>query len=185
MAALLTEGFVNDPVLAQYVARARDPERALELFFTTELEKFYIPRGVVDMVKEDGQLKGAALWVSPDAPMRCRDNLRMMPGLVRALGRGLPRAMRLDYHDASAVPGFPHWYLYTVVVSPLAQGQGVGGALLDHGIERAAGSAIYLESTTPGSQRLYERKGFIPLGVIPSPSPVAEVGMWRPAQATE
>ena len=182
---MLTEGFVNDPVLAQYVARARDPERALELFFTTELDKFYIPRGVVDMVKEDGQLKGTALWVSPDAPIRRRDNLRMMPGLVRALGRGLPRAMRLDYHDSAAVPGFPHWYLYTVVVSPLAQGQGVGGALLDHGIERAADSAIYLESTTPGSQRLYERKGFVPLGVIPSPSSVPEVGMWRPGRTAE
>lgn len=183
LAELLTQGFLDDPVLTEYVARSRDPERALERFFTTELEKFYIPRGVVDIVKDEGKLKGAALWVSPDAPIRRRDSLKMMPGLVRALGRGLPRALRLDYHDSSAVPGFPHWYLYTVVVSASARGQGVGGALLDHGIARAGDSAIYLESTTPGSQRLYERKGFVPLGVIPSPSPAPEVGMWKPGRA--
>lgn len=147
LAKLLTQGFADDPLLAEYVARSRDPELALERFFTTELEKFYIPRGVVDVVKEEGLLKGAALWVSPDAPIRRRDELRMLPGLVRALGRSLPRAMRIDMHDAAAVPGFPHWYLYTIVVPPQAQGQGIGGALLDYGIARAGDDAIYLEST--------------------------------------
>ena len=182
LAKLLTQGFADDPLRAEYVARSRDPEVALERFFTTELEKFYIPRGVVDLVKDDGMIKGAALWVSPDAPIRRRDELRMFPGLVRALGRSLPRAMRIDYHDAAAVPGFPHWYLYTIVVSPQAQGQGIGGVLLDYGIARAGDYPIYLESTTPGSRKLYERKGFFPLGVIPSPSESPEVGMWRPGR---
>lgn len=182
LAKLLTEGFADDPLLAEYVARSRDPELALERFFTTELEKFYIPRGVVDIVKDEGVLKGVALWVNPDAPMRRRDELRMLPGLVRALGRSLPRAMRIDMHDAAAVPGFSHWYLYTIVVSPRAQGQGIGGMLLDHGIERVGDYPIYLESTTPGSRKLYERKGFVPLGVIPSPSQSPEVGMWRPGR---
>ncbi len=182
LAKLLTQGFADDPLLAEYVARSRDPEVALERFFTTELEKFYIPRGVVDLVKDDGMIKGAALWVSPDAPIRRRDELRMFPGLVRALVRSLPRAMRIDYHDAAAVPGFPHWYLYTIVVSPQAQGQGIGGVLLDYGIARAGDYPIYLESTTPGSRKLYERKGFFPLGVIPSPSESPEVGMWRPGR---
>ncbi len=182
LAKLLTEGFADDPLLAEYVARSRDPELALERFFTTELEKFYIPRGVVDIVKDEGVLKGVALWVNPDAPMRRRDELRMLPDLVRALGRSLPRAMRIDMHDAAAVPGFPHWYLYTIVVSPRAQGQGIGGMLLDHGIERVGDYPIYLESTTPGSRKLYERKGFVPLGVIPSPSQSPEVGMWRPGR---
>ncbi len=182
LAHLLTEGFVNDPVLAEYVARSRDPERAMELFFTTELDKLYISRGEVDVVKEGGRVTGAALWMGPDAPIRRRDSLRMVPGLVRALGASLPRALRLDHHDSAAVPGFPHWYLHALVVSPAARGQGVGGALLDHGITRAADSAIYLESTTAGSRRLYESKGFVPLGIIPSPSPAPEVGMWRPGR---
>ncbi len=182
LAALLTEGFTNDPLLAEYVGRSRDPELAFERFFATELEKFYIPRGVVDLVKDEGSIKGVALWVSPDAPIRRRDELRMLPGLVKALGRSLPRAMRIDFHDAAAVPGFPHWYLYTIVVSPRAQGQGIGGALLDYGIARAGDYPIYLESTTPGSRKLYERKGFFPLGVIPSPSESPEVGMWRPGR---
>ncbi|MCF2706683.1 GNAT family N-acetyltransferase [Arcanobacterium haemolyticum] len=180
IAHLLTECFIDDPVLAEYVRRSRDPELALRRYFTTELKKFYMPKGVVDVARDGGKLLGAALWAHPDQPMRRRDELRMLPGVVRALGRNYPRVRSFDAYDAAAEPGFRHWYFYTLVVSPSAQGQGIGGALLDRGIERAGGDPIYLESTTPDSRRLYERKGFIPLGEIPSPNPNKQTGMWHP-----
>lgn len=180
IAELLRKVFIDDPVLAEYVARSRDPELALERFFTTELKKFYIPKGVVDTVKEDGKLLGVALWARPNVPITKLDELRMLPGLMRALGRSFPRARQFDSYDAAATPGFPHWYLYSIVVSDSARGKGVGSMLLDHGIERAADWPIYLESTTAGSRKLYERKGFIPLGIVPSAHPVPEMGMWRP-----
>lgn len=185
IAELLTSAFIDDPVLTEYVMRSRDPELAMTRYFTAELEKFYIPRGVVDIVREEGTLLGAALWASPERPIRKRDAMRKVPALVKALGRSFPRAVYLGSFDEAATPAFPHWYLYTIVVSPDAQGKGIGGMLLDHGIARAGTSPIYLESTTPASQRLYERKGFIALGVIPSPLGVDEIGMWRPGANAE
>ncbi len=182
IARLLTAAFIDDPVLREYVARSRDPETALEGFFTNELKGFYIPRGVVDIAVDDGVILGAGLWSSPDSPMRRRDSIRMLPGMIRSLGRSFPRAVSLSSSAEAATPGFPHWYLYTLVVSPEAQGQGIGGALLDHGIERAGRMPIYLESTTEGSQKLYKRKGFMVLGPVPSSLETPEIGMWRPSQ---
>ncbi|MCI1674916.1 MAG: GNAT family N-acetyltransferase [Ancrocorticia sp.] len=180
IARLLTDAFFVDPVMKEYVAWSTDKRAALAGFFTAELETFYLPRGVVDVVRGDDGLLGAALWATPERPMRRRDVVRQLPALIRALGPSFPRALYLASFDNAAAPAFTHWYLFTIVVSPQAQGHGIGGALLDHGIERAGNNAIYLESTTAGSQRLYERKGFISLGRIPSPLPTSEVGMWRP-----
>lgn len=180
IAALATQGFIKDPVMAEYVKRTRDPEKALDDFFMIELKEFYIPKGIVDVAEVEGKILGVALWCDPDVPMTKADELRMVPGMVRTLGRSFPRVRVLGSYDGAATPKFRHWYLYTVAVDPAAQGQGIGAALLDHGIARAGDTPIYLESTTPGSRRLYERKGFIALGVVPSIHPAPQVGMWRP-----
>lgn len=47
-----------------------------------------------------------------------------------------------------------------LTVVPAAQGRRVGSRLLAHGLERAGDMPVALESTTPGSRRLYERCGF-------------------------
>lgn len=182
LAKLLTQGFADDPLLAEYVARSRDPEVALERFFTTELEKFYIPRGVVDLVKDDGMIKGAALWVSPDAPIRRRDELRMFPGLVRALGRAYrarcastittPLPCRASRTGTSTQSWCPR----------KLRGRGSAVSCWITGLHAPVTIRSISESTTPGSRKLYERKGFFPLGVIPSPSESPEVGMWRPGR---
>ena len=180
LAALLTDVFIDDPAMKEYVAWSGNPRRALEGFFRAELTYFYVPRGVVDMIREDGEILGVALWTDPRRPVRRRDSLRMLPSLIRALGRSFPRAAYLASFDDAVTPKFPHWYLFTLVVSPVARGRGIGGRLLDHGIARAGDFPIYLESTTEGSRRLYARKGFLVLGEIPSPLAHPEVGMWRP-----
>jgi GNAT superfamily N-acetyltransferase len=55
-----------------------------------------------------------------------------------------------------------HWHLDTVVTVPEAQGRGVGGTLVRHGLglARDSGSAAYLEATGPDNARLYQRLGF-------------------------
>jgi ribosomal protein S18 acetylase RimI-like enzyme len=56
------------------------------------------------------------------------------------------------------------WRLYSIASDPLAQGRGIGGALLDKAIlvARAAGARwLQLEArSTPRLQGWYERKGF-------------------------
>lgn len=183
IAALMTSCFIDDPVMRQFFANGKTRAEAMYKVFAVELEKYYIPRGVVDIVRnvdDHAGLLGTSLWAKPDTPMRRRDELAMLPVMARALGRHFFQYSHLDRYDSDAAPRFAHWYLYTVAVSPAAQGMGIGGQLLDHGIARAGDTPIYLESTTEGSQKLYERKGFLPLGIIPSPIEAPEVGMWRP-----
>lgn len=177
---LLGNVFAQDPALAEYVSQSRQPQQTLQRMFTVLLEEFFVSEGHVDTVWDGEELLGAALWAEPGNDLKLRHHLRLIPRLVKTLGFSFPRAALLNFHDAGAAPKFAHWYLFVIAASPASRGRGVGGALLDHGITRAGDEAIYLESTSSRSQALYERKGFVPMGRIPSPGPVREVGMWKP-----
>jgi GNAT superfamily N-acetyltransferase len=65
-------------------------------------------------------------------------------------------------------PKEPHWYLPILAVEPLAQGKGLGSALMRHALEVAddAGVPAYLESSNPRNIPLYLRHGFEVLGEI-------------------
>lgn len=65
-------------------------------------------------------------------------------------------------------PHEPHWYLPLIGVEPMAQGRGLGTALLRHRLERcdAEGLPAYLEATTERNRDLYARHGFEVLRVL-------------------
>jgi ribosomal protein S18 acetylase RimI-like enzyme len=67
-------------------------------------------------------------------------------------------------------PHEPHWYLPLIGVDPAYQGRGLGSVLMAHGltVSDKAGLPAYLEATSEGSRRLYERHGFVTLGEIQS-----------------
>jgi GNAT superfamily N-acetyltransferase len=67
-------------------------------------------------------------------------------------------------------PTDPHWYLPFIGVDPTKQGGGYGSLLLKHALQNADRDKLpaYLEATSPGSRRLYERFGFKSLGEIQS-----------------
>lgn len=180
VAELLGQVFAADPVLLEYVGYPTDPERVLTELFALQLDTFYLPTGEVDLAWSGDELLGAALWAAPGTS----ENItRQLPTLARLLGRHLPRALRLQRSWSEATPRFPHWYLYTLAVSPQARGRGVGTALLDQGIDRADEMPIYLEATSERAAALYTRLGFVRLGTVPAPTSIDEIGMWRPGEA--
>ena len=73
-----------------------------------------------------------------------------------------------------------------IAVVPLARGTGTGSTLLRRGLDRvdADGVAAHLESTTPGSRRLYERLGFKRVAVLDAPPLPAYWAMTRPASGS-
>ena len=91
-----------------------------------------------------------------------------------------PRAAQCEAHR----PAEPHWYLYMVAVAPAARGRGIGGRLLGHGLKRvdAEGLPAHLESTTPGSRRLYERFGFRQVAELAGSGLPVYWAMTRPAR---
>lgn len=81
-------------------------------------------------------------------------------------------------------PTGPHWYFRDLVVSPRMQGAGLGSTLLSHRLAVVDQDPlpVFLESTSPGSRRLYERFGFEHVATVEAvPGGIAYV-MIRPAQ---
>ncbi|MEJ5927256.1 GNAT family N-acetyltransferase [Corynebacterium sp. H128] len=183
VAALMAASFSADDAITRYfkglpgIGTAQH-ESALAKLFAQQLSIEYLPLGRVDLAYENSELLGAGCWYPPDAPSpTVRDYFRMF-------GRHAPLIMARECYADMFTPRQPHWYLYTLAVAPAAQGRGVGSALLSHGLARAddADMPCYLEATTPDSQRLYERWGFVAQREIPTPGAQPnEVGMCRNA----
>jgi GNAT superfamily N-acetyltransferase len=65
-------------------------------------------------------------------------------------------------------PTDDHWYLPLTGVDPVAQGRGLGSALLRHALKTCDrdGLPAYLEATSPRNRDLYARHGFNTVGII-------------------
>lgn len=128
---------------------------------------------------------GVAVWEGPH-----RRDARRGRGAWRRALRGLfmvgPLPMRRLARTTAELqihrPTSPHWYLSDLVVAEEGRGRGVGSRLLDVGLRRADESNLpsYLEATTEGSRRLYERHGFRGIGAMPAYAETQAVAMLRP-----
>lgn len=84
-------------------------------------------------------------------------------------------------------PTADHWYLALTGVDLVAQGRGLGSALLRHVLANCDrnGLPAYLEATAPRNRDLYERHGFNVIGVIQAGSSPPMWAMLRePASET-
>jgi ribosomal protein S18 acetylase RimI-like enzyme len=128
-----------------------------------------------------GEGRAAALWLPPGHGPD-----------MEALGMAFVEAGVVPPEDSPAFfgamadthPHEPHWYLPFIGVDPMAQGQGLGSALMAAALARVDqdGLPAYLESSNPRNRPLYERFGFrvvkdIRFGNSPLMQP-----MWRPAR---
>jgi ribosomal protein S18 acetylase RimI-like enzyme len=136
-----------------------------------------------------GEIVGVAEWHAPEPPPGTRVRaLRHLPRLVRAIGvRHLRAVSRTEAKFRRFTPREPHWYLAHLAVGPQAQGMGVGGRLLTHRLTLidAAPVPVYLEATSAGNRRLYERHDFRPVGTIELTPQVHSTAMLRPARPSD
>ena len=114
------------------------------------------------------EMKGIAVWIPPgEYPLNFLRFLRVgFYKIAFQLGfRGLRNCLSLftlseKYHKQDM--SVPHWYLSGLGVSPDYQGQGIGGLLIQPILKQAdeEGLPCYLETSTPGAVRFYQRHGF-------------------------
>lgn len=178
---ILVESFAADPAFLRWIPQPDPGLRKLRGLFELQLEKQYALSGTIDVAHDaEGELLGAALWDAPDGRHSARDQLSLLPSLIRLFGTGTAGVIHTELSSARYHPRFPHWYLYTVATTAAARGRGVGSALLSHGIDRAGEEAIYLEATSTRAAALYARLGFVPLGHLPgNDGTPQELAMWR------
>ena len=194
---LLTGVFLDDPLMSAIAAAAPEPRAALGHLHRVELAAHYLAADPavradsrVDLAVDaaSGDPLGVALWDAPssaDVVGPLGPGNEPPPGLDPDLLGGAWELCLLDAAQCEAHrPAEPHWYLYMVAVAPAARGRGIGGRLLGHGLKRvdAEGLPAHLESTTPGSRRLYERFGFRQVAELAGSGLPVYWAMTRPAR---
>ena len=164
--ALLARAFHQDPfwlyVVPDPVERARAQVEVFRLFvrFGHFIDGLY---------SDDQNLLGVAVWISPRPRPATSSNKRQYSGWQE-----LPSILGAEaFGRLSAVLGYerevhnralpePHWYLMQLGVEPPSQGKGIGGQLVQSGIERARseGMSSYLETEQPRNVKFYLKQGF-------------------------
>lgn len=156
----MAAAFHDDPVASWLFQDDSQRTRQLEQGFALFIRRLYLPG---DECYTTEHVAGGALWLPPgkwQAPPVAQ--LRVLAGLARICGKGLPRFLRYSRLMESKHPREDHYYLPFMGVEPGHQGMGIGSALLRAVLERCDSAAVpaYLEASSPRNRDLYTRHGF-------------------------
>jgi GNAT superfamily N-acetyltransferase len=124
--------------------------------------------GRIWQVQRDGRVAGVCatlepgMWPPPALPSLAAQAL----GPILAGPTVLARSLRGDTAMHAGHPDEEHFFVWMLTVAPSAQRSGVGHALLDTALARAAelGVATYLDTANPDNLPYYGSFGFRPTG---------------------
>jgi GNAT superfamily N-acetyltransferase len=179
----LSRAFFDDPVVSWIVPDAPVRAKGLPRMFATLARHHFLAGGGTEIATDGAHIAAAALWDPPGRwkPSRLEE-LLMMPGFLRAFGRGASRGQVVDQLMKSNHPEEPHWYLAMIGSDPTFRGEGYAHALMKSRLDRcdAEHAPAYLESSSPDNVPYYERFGFKVTGelVVPDGGPTLWP-MWR------
>ncbi len=188
LADLLTEAFMDDPVLQWTLRDGRAFPHALHRYFDFALAEQCAPSDLMFVSGDD--MRAAAIWLPPSdlgvLATPPREMLRLIPKFLPILGisrlhRAMSLAMAMDAHH----PHEPHWYLYFLGVPPSSQGQGLGSAMMDATMPMVDAQRLpaYLDNSNERNIKLYERYGFRVISEYRAREDAPPIwGMWRDAR---
>lgn len=159
----ITLGFAIDPV-ARWIWPEPDVYLNMMPRFARAFGGGALKQGTADVAHRH---KAASLWLSPGTNPDGDAIDRIFADSVRTeISRDLEALFaQMDAYHPS---GVACWYLPMIAADPAFIGQGLGSALLEHGLRRCdeAGEIAYLESSSPKNLTLYRRYGFEHIGEI-------------------
>ncbi|MFJ2306087.1 GNAT family N-acetyltransferase [Streptomyces sp. NPDC087787] len=169
---LLDEAFQDDPV-SGWVFPEREYRRRTHHRLMAAFTDIVLAEGRIDVTEDS---TACALWLSmpaaggdgpdgggggggseeaddADDAVRLRESVDPANPRVEEIAR-----LMADSHPADRA----HEYLWMIGVAPSHQGEGLGGALVQHVLDRCdrEGLPAYLEASSERSTKLYERLGF-------------------------
>ena len=186
-ATLLTAAFVDEDGLNYWLRQGREKDRARRRFFDRAVRDTVHPKRDLWLAEVNGRPLGSAIWLKPGLhayDFSAWQQLALTPLLYRVAGvRGSLRGLALGEQLDRLHPPAPHAHLVFLGVSPQAQGQGIGSAILKHTLAPldAAGIPAMLEATTERNVALYRRHGFETASELHLPALHVRV-MTRPAR---
>jgi ribosomal protein S18 acetylase RimI-like enzyme len=163
---VLARAFMDDPLF-----RWCAPDEGRRTRFLSKcmaaFARYAAPLGE-SLVSSDGS--GAALWLPPSEDGRVRRLPMLRAGIVGAMfSLGLDGSRRfmaagdeIEAAHTHAMRDRDHWYLMDLGVDPARQSNGIGSALIAHGLARADASGLpcYLETQNERAVAFYERHTF-------------------------
>lgn len=177
---VLTDAFTDEDGLNYWLRQGAEKDRARRRFFRAAVADLVHPKREL-WVSETGEgVVGAAIWLAPARKafdLSLWRQITLAPLLLSVAGfAGGERGKEVGAGLAALHPREPHAHLVFLGVSPRAQGQGIGSAILKHTLAPldAAGTAAYLECSTERNAALYERHGFEVTGELKLPG----LNMW-------
>lgn len=150
----LSRAFAEDPVfdwvLPDPSARARHGPKIFDMFFDSNSP----PN--LRLVTAD--CTAATLWHAPNAPEQ--GGLLAAWRLWRTVGSAFFRFKRVGEAVEAHFPPQPFWYLHIAGADPAHQGEGLGAAVVQAGLDRIGNATAYLETAKQANVGFYEKLGF-------------------------
>jgi GNAT superfamily N-acetyltransferase len=136
-----------------------------------------------------GDLAAVAVWIPPgESELTDDEEAEVEPLVERLAGSRAGEILELleRFERSHPTDRAPHYYLSLLGTDPARRGSGFGMALLEQNLALidAEAKPSYLESSNPGNDPRYERRGFRRIGEFERPDGQSAVAtMWRDARA--
>ncbi|TQM31947.1 GNAT family N-acetyltransferase [Nocardia bhagyanarayanae] len=152
---VLAAAFADDPLMSLFWPDPVRRREALPRFWDSRIASRH-RRGLVDLAHDEaGEIAAVALW----EPAGVESPIAKPFTLVRALGRGLVKALPAVRRIDATRPAEPHLYLAAIGTRPESQGKGYATGLLEQRLGSDA-ERVFLVATRFSNVAFYERFGF-------------------------
>lgn len=164
--AVLAQAFNKNPIFHYFALEAEPARIDLIKWVAKAILRYSQPYNQIYTTKDN--FKGVAVWLPPGKYPT--NNLRFLLSLMHAfppklrfkrLGQLISLFSTIEEHHQQDIPQ-PHWYLFMLGIAPNYQRQGIGSLLLQPILKQANQENLpcYLETSTEGGVRFYQRLGF-------------------------
>ncbi|MFT5609198.1 MAG: ribosomal protein S18 acetylase RimI-like enzyme [Parvicella sp.] len=178
---VIGDSFSDDP-MNTWIFGTRE---CMSQYYALMAKKLYLSEGYGDLAIEEN---GGSLWLPPgkSTQIPLYRSLDIAKSMVTHNGiKSLMRGLAVDSALAKVKPKEPHFYLLAIGVRPNHQGKGIGGELMNAGLQRVDHACMpaYLESSKEINIPFYQRFGFeVTEKLLPAKGAPPLWLMWREAR---